>query len=98
MPEFIFTMRNLTKVHPPDKEVLQDVTLASTRAPRRRAWRQRRGKSTLLRIMAGVDTEVRGEADLAEGASVGLLEQEPELDESKDVRGKVEDGVRAVKD
>ena len=40
-----------------------------------------------------MDTEVRGEADLAEGASVGLLEQEPELDETKDVRGNVEDGV-----
>ena len=52
------------------------------------------GKSTLLRIMAGVDTEYRGEAQLAPGATVGLLEQEPQLDESKDVRGNVEDGVR----
>ena len=56
------------------------------------------GKSSLLKIMAGLDTEVRGEADLAEGASVGLLEQEPQLDETKDVRGNVEDGVRAMKD
>ena len=51
------------------------------------------GKSTLLRIMAGRDTEYRGEAQLAPGATVGLLEQEPQLDESKDVRGNVEDGV-----
>jgi ATP-binding cassette ChvD family protein len=51
------------------------------------------GKSTLLRIMAGVDQEYRGDARLAAGASVGLLEQEPVLDESKDVRGNVEDGV-----
>ncbi|MEJ7715831.1 MAG: energy-dependent translational throttle protein EttA [Thermoleophilaceae bacterium] len=56
------------------------------------------GKSTLLRIMAGVDTEFRGEADLAAGASVGLLEQEPQLDSSKDVRGNVEDGVRPLRD
>ena len=99
MPEFIFTMRNLTKVHPPDKEVLQDVTLAFYPGAKIGVLGANgAGKSTLLRIMAGVDTEVRGEADLAEGASVGLLEQEPELDESKDVRGNVEDGVRAVKD
>ena len=51
------------------------------------------GKSTLLRIMAGQDTEYRGEAQLAPGATVGLLEQEPHLDETKDVRGNVEDGV-----
>jgi energy-dependent translational throttle protein EttA len=55
------------------------------------------GKSTLLRIMAGQDTEYRGEAQLAPGATVGLLEQEPHLDESKDVRGNVEDGVRELR-
>ena len=55
------------------------------------------GKSTLLRIMAGVDQEYRGEAALAPGASVGMLEQEPHLDESKDVRGNVEDGVAETK-
>ncbi len=99
MPEFIFTMRNLTKVHPPDKEVLKDVTLAFYPGAKIGVLGANgAGKSSLLRIMAGVDTEVRGEADLAEGASVGLLEQEPQLDESKDVRGNVEDGVRAMKD
>src|SRR5919198_956538 len=51
------------------------------------------GKSTVLRIMAGIDAEVRGDAQLAPGAKVGLLEQEPQLDPSKDVRGNVEDGV-----
>ena len=55
------------------------------------------GKSTLLRIMAGQDTEYRGEAQLAPGATVGLLEQEPQLDETKDVRGNVEDGVAEVR-
>ena len=87
-------MRNLTKVHPPDKEVLKDVTLAFYPGAKIGVLGANgSGKSTLLRIMAGVDTEVRGEADLADGASVGLLEQEPELDETKDVRGNVEDGV-----
>jgi ATP-binding cassette ChvD family protein len=99
MPEFIFTMRNLTKVHPPDKEVLKDVTLAFYPGAKIGVLGANgSGKSTLLRIMAGKDTEFRGEADLAEGASVGLLEQEPELDESKDVRGNVEDGVRPLRD
>ena len=55
------------------------------------------GKSTLLRIMAGIDTESRGEAQLAPGATVGNLEQEPHLDESKDVRGNVEDGVAELR-
>ena len=56
------------------------------------------GKSTILRIMAGEDKEYRGDAMLAPDATVGLLEQEPQLDDSKDVRGNVEDGVREVKD
>ena len=56
------------------------------------------GKSTLLRIMAGVDDDYRGEAQLKPDATVGLLEQEPQLDESKDVRGNVEDGVRELRD
>jgi energy-dependent translational throttle protein EttA len=55
------------------------------------------GKSTLLRIMAGLDEDYRGEASLAPGATVGMLEQEPHLDESKDVKGNVEDGVAATK-
>ena len=99
MPEFIFTMRGLTKVHPPDKEVLKDVTLAFYPGAKIGVLGANgSGKSTLLRIMAGVDTEFRGDADLAQGASVGLLEQEPHLDESKDVRGNVEDGVRPLRD
>ena len=56
------------------------------------------GKSTLLRIMAGREESSRGEAALAPGATVGLLEQEPELDAEKDVRGNVEDGVRELRD
>src|SRR5712675_1724675 len=56
------------------------------------------GKSTLLRIMAGKDEPSSGVAELAPGASVGMLEQEPELDPAKDVRGNVEDGVRPLRD
>src|SRR5829696_2473358 len=99
MPEFIFTMQRLTRVHPPDKEVLSDVTLAFYPGAKIGVLGANgAGKSTLLRIMAGQDTEFRGKADLAEGATVGLLEQEPQLDESKDVRGNVEDGVRPLLD
>jgi sulfate-transporting ATPase len=99
MAEFIYTMRELTKVHPPDKKVLEDVTLAYLRGAKIGVLGPNgSGKSTLLRIMAGVDTEFRGDAQLADGATVGLLEQEPVLDPSKDVRGNVEDGVRELRD
>jgi sulfate-transporting ATPase len=99
MAEFIYTMRELTKVHPPDKEVLKDVTLAYLRGAKIGVLGPNgSGKSTLLRIMAGVDGEFRGDAQLADGATVGLLEQEPVLDPSKDVRGNVEDGVRELRD
>ena len=99
MPEFVFTMRELTRVHPPDREVLKDITLAFLPGAKIGVLGPNgAGKSTLLRIMAGVDTEFRGDARLADGATVGLLEQEPQLEESKDVRGNVEDGVRALRD
>ncbi|MEK6230108.1 MAG: energy-dependent translational throttle protein EttA, partial [Actinomycetota bacterium] len=99
MPEFIFTMHRLTRVHPPDKEVLKDITLAFYPGAKIGVLGPNgSGKSTLLRVMAGVDTEFRGDAQLAAGSTVGLLEQEPELDEGKDVRGNVEDGVRPLRD
>jgi ATP-binding cassette ChvD family protein len=99
MGEFIYTMRELTKVHPPDKKVLEDVTLAYLRGAKIGVLGPNgSGKSTLLRIMAGVDAEFRGDAQIADGATVGLLEQEPVLDPSKDVRGNVEDGVRELRD
>jgi sulfate-transporting ATPase len=97
--QYIFTMHRLSKVHPPDKQVLKDVTLAFLPGAKIGVLGLNgTGKSTLLRIMAGRDTEYRGEAQLAPGATVGLLEQEPHLDESKDVRGNVEDGVRELRD
>ncbi len=96
--EYIYTMHRLSRVHPPDKEVLKDITLAFFPGAKIGVLGPNgAGKSTLLRIMAGVDSEFRGDAQLAPGASVGLLEQEPALDESKDVRGNVEDGVAEVR-
>jgi sulfate-transporting ATPase len=96
--QYVFTMHRLTRVHPPDKEVLKDITLAFLPGAKIGVLGLNgAGKSTLLRIMAGVDKEFRGDAVLAPGATVGLLEQEPALDESKDVRGNVEEGVAEVK-
>ncbi|HYN51753.1 MAG TPA: energy-dependent translational throttle protein EttA [Thermoleophilaceae bacterium] len=95
----IFTMYKLSRVHPPDKRVLEDISLSFLPGAKIGVLGANgSGKSTLLRIMAGVDTEFRGDAQLAPGATVGLLEQEPQLDEQKDVRGNVEDGVREVRD
>jgi energy-dependent translational throttle protein EttA len=97
--QYIFTMYKLSKVHAPDKTVLRDISLSFYPGAKIGVLGLNgTGKSTLLRIMAGRDTEYRGEAQLAPGASVGLLEQEPHLDESKDVRGNVEDGVRPLRE
>src|SRR3712207_4412399 len=97
--QYIFTMYKLTRVHPPDKTVLKDVSLSFLPGAKIGVLGLNgSGKSSLLRIMAGRDTEYRGEARLAPGATVGLLEQEPQLDPDKDVRGNVEDGVRETRD
>jgi len=99
MADYIFTMHQVSRTHPPSKEVLSDVSLNFLPGAKIGILGYNgAGKSTLLRIMAGTDTDFRGEARLREGATVGMLEQEPHLDETKDVRGNVEDGVREVKD
>jgi ATP-binding cassette ChvD family protein len=91
-------MYKLSRAHPPDKQVLKDISLSFMPGAKIGVLGLNgSGKSTLLRIMAGQDTEYRGEAQLAPGATVGLLEQEPHLDESKDVRGNVEDGVAELR-
>src|SRR3954468_4181445 len=96
--QYIFTMYKLSRTHPPDKTVLRDISLSFFPGAKIGVLGLNgTGKSTLLRIMAGIDTEYRGEAQLAPGATVGLLEQEPHLDPSKDVRGNVEDGVRGLR-
>src|SRR5579859_5387577 len=92
--QYVFTMHRLAKVHPPDKTVLDGITLAFLPGAKIGVLGYNgAGKSTLLRIMAGVDQDIRGDAVLAPGATVGMLEQEPQLDDSKDVKGNVEDGV-----
>jgi energy-dependent translational throttle protein EttA len=97
--QYIFTMHRLSRVHPPDKKVLEDISLSFLGGAKIGVLGLNgSGKSTLLRIMAGRDTEYRGHAQMAPGASVGLLEQEPQLDPAKDVRGNVEDGVRELRD
>jgi sulfate-transporting ATPase len=96
--QYVFTMHRLSRTHPPDKTVLSDITLAFLPGAKIGVLGYNgAGKSTLLRIMAGLDQDYRGEALLAPGASVGMLEQEPALDDSKDVRGNVEQGVASVK-
>jgi ATP-binding cassette ChvD family protein len=96
--QYIFTMHRLTKAYPPDKEVLKEVTLAFYPGAKIGVLGYNgSGKSTLLKIMAGMDTEYRGDAQLAPGATVGILEQEPQLDPGKDVKGNVEDGVAETK-
>jgi energy-dependent translational throttle protein EttA len=97
--EYIFTMHRVSRVHPPNREVLADISLSFFPGAKIGVLGPNgAGKSTLLRIMAGVDTEYRGEAQLHPSATVGMLEQEPQLDEAKDVRGNVEDGVREIRD
>jgi energy-dependent translational throttle protein EttA len=96
--QYVFTMHRLSKVHPPDRTVLENITLAFFPGAKIGVLGYNgAGKSSLLRIMAGTDQEFRGEAALAPGATVGMLEQEPRLDESKDVKGNVEDGVAQTK-
>jgi len=87
-------MHRLSKLYPPEKTVLENISLAFFPGAKIGVLGYNgAGKSTLLRIMAGLDQEYRGEAALAPGASVGMLAQEPLLDESKDVKGNVEEGV-----
>src|SRR5919201_3300747 len=96
--QYIFTMYKLSRVHPPDKRVLEDISLSFLPGAKIGVLGLNgAGKSTLLRIMAGRETEFRGDAMLAPGATVGLLEQEPQLDAAKDVRGNVEDGVAGTR-
>jgi energy-dependent translational throttle protein EttA len=95
--QFIFTMRRVSRFHPPDKEVLKDITLAFYPGAKIGVLGPNgAGKSSLLRIMAGVDDGHTGEARLTPGFSVGMLEQEPQLDAAKDVQANVMDGVGHV--
>ncbi len=97
MAEFIYTLQKARKAHG-DKVVLDDVTLAFLPGAKIGVVGPNgAGKSSLLKIMAGVDDVSNGEAKLMEGFSVGILMQEPELDESKNVLENVQDGVAETK-
>src|SRR5438270_10975268 len=97
--QYIFATHKLSRRYPPDREVLADISLSFLPGAKIGVLGYNgAGKSTLLRIMAGLDREFDGEAQLAPNATVGLLEQEPELDPARDVRGNVEDGVRELRD
>jgi energy-dependent translational throttle protein EttA len=93
--EYIFTMRDLRKVVPPSREILKGINLSFYPGAKIGVLGANgAGKSSLLRIMAGVDTDFLGEARPLPGTRIGHLPQEPRLDPSKDVRGNVMDGVR----
>ncbi len=96
--QYIFSMHRLSRTFPPDKKVLEDVSLSFYPGAKIGVLGYNgAGKSTVLRIMAGRDEDYRGQAQLAPNATVGLLEQEPHLDEGKDVRGNVEEGVAELR-
>jgi ATP-binding cassette ChvD family protein len=97
--DYVFTMYRADKFYGPDRQVLANISLSFLPGAKIGVLGPNgSGKSTLLRIMAGKDEVSSGVAELAPGASVGLLEQEPWLDPERDVRGNVEDGVRALRD
>jgi energy-dependent translational throttle protein EttA len=97
-PQFIITMHNLRRVHPPDREVLRGINISMYPGAKIGVLGLNgAGKSTLLRIMAGEDDGYSGECRITPGFTVGYLAQEPSLDETKDVLGNVTDGVAPVK-
>ena len=99
MAQYVYTMSRVGKVVPPNREILKDISLSFFPGAKIGVLGLNgSGKSSLLRIMAGIDKEHLGEARPQTELKIGYLAQEPELDESKDVRGNVEDGVRAIKD
>src|SRR5688572_4640538 len=98
MAEFIFTMQEVTRVHPPDKRVLENITLAFFFGAKIGViGTNGSGKSSLLRIMAGVDKEFLGEARPAEGIKIGYFAQEPELGSAKTVREAVDEAVSDIR-
>jgi ATP-binding cassette ChvD family protein len=97
--EYVYTMYRADKFYGPDRQVLANISLSFLPGAKIGVLGPNgAGKSTLLRIMAGKDEPSSGVAELAPGATAGLLEQEPWLDPAKDVRGNVEDGVRPLRD
>src|SRR6184192_2745179 len=97
--QFIFTMRDLRRFHPPDREVLKGINISMFPGAKIGVLGANgAGKSSLLKIMAGEDDGFTGEARLTPGYTVGHLHQEPQLDATKDVLGNVMDGVGPTAD
>jgi sulfate-transporting ATPase len=98
MPQFIYTMKGLGKVHPPDIKVLEDIWLSFYYGAKIGVLGLNgAGKSSLLKIMSGEDQTFIGEAFAGQGYSIGFLKQEPQLDPAKTVLGNVEEGVASTK-
>jgi len=99
MAQYVYTMNRVGKVVPPKREILRDISLSFFPGAKIGVLGLNgSGKSTLLRIMAGVDTDINGEARPQAGIKIGYLPQEPQLDESKDVRGNVEEALSEITD
>ena len=98
MAQYVYTMNHVTKVVPPKREILKDISLSFFPGAKIGVLGLNgAGKSSLLRIMAGADHDHHGEARPQPGIRVGHLSQEPELDRAKDVRGNVEEGIEEIK-
>jgi len=99
MAQFVYTMNRVGKVVPPNRHILKDISLSFFPGAKIGVLGLNgSGKSTLLKIMAGIDTDIVGEARPQPGLKVGYLAQEPQLDETKTVRGNIEEAVSEVKD
>ncbi len=97
MSQYVYTMHRVGKIVPPNRHILKDISLSFFPGAKIGVLGLNgAGKSTLLRIMAGVDTDIEGEARAQPGINIGYLPQEPQLDESKDVRGNIEEAVADV--
>lgn len=97
MAQYVYTMQNVTKVVPPKRIILENISLSFFPGAKIGVLGLNgSGKSSLLRIMAGIDTEIDGEARAQKDINVGYLPQEPKLDEELDVRGNVEQGVAPI--
>ena len=99
MAQYVYTMNRVSKIVPPKREILKDVSLSFFPGAKIGVLGLNgSGKSTLLKIMAGLDVDFQGEARAMPDLKVGYLAQEPHLDPDKDVRGNVEDGMREAVD
>ncbi|MGQ8365065.1 energy-dependent translational throttle protein EttA [Glaciecola sp. 1036] len=99
MAQYVYSMHRVGKIVPPNRQILKNISLSFFPGAKIGVLGLNgAGKSTLLRIMAGVDTEIEGEARPQPGLKIGYLPQEPKLDESKDVRGNIEEAVADVVD